>query len=212
MTVLDELGRHRLLPVLVIDRADDAPPLANALVAGGLPVMEVTFRTAAAEEAIRRVAARGDVLVGAGTVLSVELVKRAVDAGARYMVTPGFDPQVVEYCLAQGIPITPGTITPTDLSAALAMGVTTVKFFPAETFGGIRALRAVAAPFGMMRFVPTGGITPANLTDYLAFGPVLAVGGSWLATKDLLAAGRFDEIERLTAEAVALVRSAGRAS
>jgi len=207
MDVLQQLGTHRLLPILVIDDAAHAVPLADALVAGGLPVAEVTFRTPAAEAAIRTMAARGDVLVGAGTVLSVDLVKRAVDAGARYMVTPGFDPKVVGYCLENGIPITPGTITPTDLTTALNHGVTTVKFFPAESYGGVRTLRAIAAPFGQMRFVPTGGITPATLGEYLKFKPVLAVGGSWFATKELLNAGKFDEIERLTREAVQMVKA-----
>jgi 2-dehydro-3-deoxyphosphogluconate aldolase/(4S)-4-hydroxy-2-oxoglutarate aldolase len=183
-------------------------PLADALVAGGLPVMEVTFRTAAAEASIRSIARRGDVLIGAGTVLSVDLVKKAVDAGAKFMVTPGFDPKVVEYCVSNNIPITPGTITPTDLSMALNHGVTTVKFFPAESFGGLKTLKAIAAPFGMMKFLPTGGITPATLKDYLAFKPVLAVGGSWFATKELLSAGKYDEIAKLTREAVAMVKSA----
>jgi 2-dehydro-3-deoxyphosphogluconate aldolase/(4S)-4-hydroxy-2-oxoglutarate aldolase len=208
MTILETIGQHRLVPIITIDSADHALPLADALVAGGLPVMEVTFRTPAAEASIRAIAKRGDVLIGAGTVLSVDLVKKAVDAGATFMVTPGFDPKVVEYCVSNKIPITPGTITPTDLSMALNHGVTTVKFFPAESFGGIKTLKAIAAPFGMMTFLPTGGITPATLRDYLSFKPVLAVGGSWFATRELLAAGRYDEIARLTRDAVAMVKSA----
>ena len=203
LTVMQQLG---LVPVVEIPRADLALPLAQALVDAGLPSVEITFRTSAAEAAIELIASRfPDMLLGAGTVLSTDQVDRAVSAGARFVVAPGFSPRVVEHCLAKGVPIIPGVSTPTEVEAALARGVTTVKFFPAEAMGGVTYLRAIRAPYRGMRFVPTGGITLDNLPDYLAVDGVIACGGSWVAPKELLAAGDFKAIEKLTAAAVATV-------
>ena len=202
--VLEALGTHRLVPVVVLDDAADADGLAGALVAGGLPVAEVTFRTAAAEESIRVMAARGDVLVGAGTVLTVQQVDSAVAAGASYVVSPGLSRAVVERCGEHGVPVLPGAVTATEVQAALELGVSTVKFFPAGTSGGAKAIAALAAPFGGVSFVPTGGVGPANLHEYLALPSVHAVGGSWMVPKGLVAAREFDQVRALVAEAVAL--------
>lgn len=201
---LDRLTAARLVPVIVLDDAAHARPLAGALVEGGLPVAEVTFRTAAAAAAIGEMAADGRVLVGAGTVLRPEQVDEAVDAGARYVVSPGFSRAVVERCAERGVLALPGAVTATEVQAALAAGISTVKFFPADTSGGAAAIRALAAPFGDVRFVPTGGVGPANLADYLALPAVAAVGGSWMVPRDAVAAGRFDEVAGRVAEAVAL--------
>lgn len=204
MSILGALGARRLIPVVVLDDARHAEPLAAALVAGGLPVAEVTFRTAAAEDAIRAIAARGDMLVGAGTVLTIDQVDRAVAAGASYVVSPGLSRAVVERCREHGVLALPGAVTATEVQAALELGLTTVKFFPAGTSGGAAAIRALAAPFGGVTFVPTGGVGPANLREYLDIPAVLAVGGSWMVPRDALAAGDFARITALTAEAVAL--------
>lgn len=204
MTILDELARTRLVPVVVLDEARHAEPLAAALVAGGLPVAEVTFRTPAAEDAIRAIAARGDVLVGAGTVLTTEQVDRAVAAGARYVVSPGLSRAVVERCREHGVLALPGAVTATEVQAALELGLHAVKFFPAGTSGGAAAIKALAAPFPGLGFVPTGGIGPRDLREYLDISAVLAVGGSWMVPRDLVAAERFAEVTALTAEAVAL--------
>jgi 2-dehydro-3-deoxyphosphogluconate aldolase/(4S)-4-hydroxy-2-oxoglutarate aldolase len=189
---------------VVIDDAADADGLGGALVAGGLPVAEVTFRTAAAEDAIRVLAARGDVLVGAGTVLTVAQVDQAVAAGASYVVSPGLSRAVVERCAEHGVLALPGAVTATEVQAALELGLTTVKFFPAGTSGGAPAIAALAAPFGGVSFVPTGGIGPSNLHEYLAIPAVAAVGGSWMVPRDLIRAGDVDGIARLVADAVAL--------
>ncbi|MEE6283325.1 bifunctional 4-hydroxy-2-oxoglutarate aldolase/2-dehydro-3-deoxy-phosphogluconate aldolase [Georgenia sp. MJ170] len=207
MSVLSSLSAARLVPVVVLDDAAHADALAGALVAGGLPVAEVTFRTAAAADAIRAMADRGDILVGAGTVLTVGQVDEAVAAGATYVVSPGLSRAVVERCQEHGVLPLPGAVSATEIQAALELGLDTVKFFPAGTSGGAPAIKALTAPFGGVRFVPTGGIGPANLADYLAIDAVAAVGGSWMAPRDLVAAGRFDEITRLTAAAVALAAS-----
>ena len=182
--------------------------MAEALVAGGLPIAEVTFRTAAAAESIAIMAKRGDLLVGAGTVLNVDTVKKAVDCGAKFIVSPGFNPKVVSYCVAHEIPITPGTSSATDIEAALDHGLTTVKFFPAEAIGGLKLLKALSAPYGMMSFMPTGGITPENVTEYLKFPKVLACGGSWMVTKELLAGKQFQKIAELSKQAVASAKAA----
>jgi 2-dehydro-3-deoxyphosphogluconate aldolase / (4S)-4-hydroxy-2-oxoglutarate aldolase len=204
MDVLAALSAARLVPVVVLDDAADADALAGALVAGGLPVAEVTFRTTAAQDSIRSMAARGDILVGAGTVLTVAQVDQAVAAGARFVVSPGLSRAVVERCGELGVLALPGAVTATEVQAALELGVTTVKFFPAGTSGGAAAIRALAAPFGGVRFVPTGGVGPKNLADYLSLPVVAAVGGSWMVPRDLVKAGDFAGIERLTANAVAL--------
>ena len=208
MDILKQLETYRLIPVIAIDKADDAGPLAEALVAGGLPVAEVTFRTAAAEASIKTMSKRGDLVLGAGTVLNVDTVKKAVDAGATYIVSPGFNPKVVSYCVQNKIPITPGVATPTEIEFALDHGLSVVKFFPAEAIGGLKTLKAVAAPYSMMRFVPTGGITDKNVGEYLAFKPVIACGGSWMVAKELLSAGNWAEVTRLTKDAVSAAKSA----
>lgn len=203
---LDRLAAARLVPVVVLDDAAHARPLAGALAEGGLPVAEVTFRTAAAAEAIAEMAADGRVLIGAGTVLTPAQVDQAVDAGARYVVSPGFSRDVVDRCAERGVLALPGAVTATEIQAALAAGITTVKFFPAETSGGAGAIKALSAPFGDVRFVPTGGIGPKNLAEYLDLPAVTAVGGSWMVPRDLIAAGRFAEVTAKVAEAVALTR------
>jgi len=195
------------MPVIVIDSVEHALPLADALVAGGLPVAEVTMRTSAAAESIRRMSGRGGLLLGAGTVLSVDLCKQALDCGAQYIVTPGLNPKVVDYCVARGVPITPGVSTCTEIEMALDLGVSTVKFFPAESIGGSRALKAMCAPYAHVKFIPTGGITLLTLPGYLEIKQVVAVGGSWMVAKELLSSERFDEVERLTREAVELVKA-----
>lgn len=206
-TVLDKLAHFRLVPVVVLDDAYRADGLASALVAGGLPVAEVTFRTDAAEESIRIMAARGDVLVGAGTVLTVDQVDRAVNAGATYVVSPGLSSAVVERCSEHGVTVLPGVVTATEVQAALEMGISTVKFFPAGTSGGAKAIAALAAPFGGVLFVPTGGVGPANLHEYLSMPSVLAVGGSWMVPRDKIAAGQWNDVKALVADAVALAAS-----
>ncbi|WP_413452482.1 bifunctional 4-hydroxy-2-oxoglutarate aldolase/2-dehydro-3-deoxy-phosphogluconate aldolase [Georgenia phoenicis] len=206
MDVFSELTAARLVPVVVLDDAAHADALAAALVEGGLPVAEVTFRTAAAPDAIRAMADRGDILVGAGTVLTPQQVDQAVEAGARYVVSPGLSRAVVERCREHGVLPLPGAVTATEVQAALELGLDTVKFFPAGTSGGAAAIKALSAPFGGVRFVPTGGVGAKNLHEYLDIDAVVAVGGSWMAPRDLVAAGQFDQITTLTAEAVALAR------
>lgn len=206
--ILSRIAALRVVPVISIEEAADAPALGDALAAGGLPIAEITFRTHAAEQTIRLLTARTDLLVGAGTVLNVDTARRAVDAGAKFIVSPGFNPKVVSWCVKSGVTITPGTATPTDIEMALDHGLTVVKFFPAEQLGGLRMLKAVAAPYGMMRFMPTGGIGAENIADYLRFPKVIACGGSWMATKELIAARRFDRITELTRQAVELSRTA----
>lgn len=199
-TRISELG---IVPVVKIEDARHAVPLAQALKQGGLPVAEITFRTDAAEEAIRAIAGNEpDILLGAGTVLTMDQAKRAIDAGARFIVAPGLNPKVVRYCLDQNVPITPGISNPTDIEAALDLGLNVLKFFPAEAFGGLKTLKAMSAPYGMIRFIPTGGINAGNLNDYLAFPKVLACGGSWMVKADLIAAEKFATIVDLVREAV----------
>lgn len=206
-TVLERLGRIGIVPVVVLNNAKDAGPLAEALCEGGLPCAEVTFRTEAAEASIRVMAERyPQMLVGAGTVLTTEQVDRAVAAGAGFVVSPGLNPRVVEHCLDKGIPIIPGTQTPSEMERALELGLDVVKFFPAEPAGGIKMIQAVAAPYTMLRFVPTGGINPENAGEYLGCECVLACGGSWMVKGSFIDAGRFDEIRKMTADAAAMVR------
>jgi 2-dehydro-3-deoxyphosphogluconate aldolase / (4S)-4-hydroxy-2-oxoglutarate aldolase len=203
--VLDRLAAHRLVPVVVLDEARDAGPLADALVAGGLPVAEVTFRTPAAADAIRAMADRGgDVLVGAGTVVTCAQVDAAVAAGARYLVSPGTSRAVVERAQERGVPVLPGAVTATEVQAALDLGLDTVKFFPAGTSGGSAAIAALAAPFAGVRFVPTGGVGPGNLDQYLALPCVAAVGGSWMVPRDRVRDGDLAGVRTLVADAVAL--------
>lgn len=198
--VLDELRRLRIVPLIVIDDPAKAGHLARALVEGGLPCAEIAFRTAGAAEALRRIAAEHpEVLVGAGTVLTPDQAAEAQSAGARFIVSPGLNPRVVDYCQAHDLPVFPGVCTPTEIGAALDLGLHVLKFFPAEPMGGLSYLKAVAAPFGGVEFIPTGGITTAHVHAYLAFRPVLAVGGSWMAMQAWIAAGEFDRI-RLEAQ------------
>ena len=206
--VLKRIAELKLIPMVVLDHAEHAAPFGDALVAGGLPIAEVTFRTPAAEQAIRTLAQRGDLLVGAGTVLSTELADRAVDAGAQFIVAPGTNPNVVTHVLDRGIMMIPGVVTPTDIELAMSLGASVLKFFPAESMGGVATLKALAGPYPDVRFVPTGGITPELLPSYLKRPSVLACGGSWLAPRDLLAAGRFDAVKVLAEQAVKLLSGA----
>ena len=204
---LKQIGSTGIVPVVVLNKADDAEPLAQALVNGGLPCAEVTFRTDAAEESIRRIAKKfPEMFVGAGTVLTTEQADRAVGAGAKFIVSPGLNPKVVEHCLKKGYPITPGIMTPTELEMALGFGLDVVKFFPAENAGGLKMIKAMSAPYTMMKFMPTGGINATNVRNYLACNKILACGGSWMVKGDLISAGNFAEIEKLTREAAAIVK------
>ncbi len=204
---LVQIGKTGIVPVVVLNNASDAEPLAEALINGGLPCAEVTFRTEAAEDSIKLMSKKfPEMFVGAGTVLTTEQVDRAIGAGAKFIVSPGFNPKVVEYCLKNNYPITPGIMTPTELEMALGFGLDVVKFFPAENAGGLKMIKAMSAPYTMMKFMPTGGINAANVGDYLACDKILACGGSWMVKGDLIKGGNFAEIEKLTAEAAEIVR------
>jgi 2-dehydro-3-deoxyphosphogluconate aldolase/(4S)-4-hydroxy-2-oxoglutarate aldolase len=205
---LRQIKQYRMVPVIVIDDAQNAEPLAAALIEGGLPCAEVTFRTPGAADALRRIArAYPDMLVGAGTVLTTEQAARARDAGAKFIVAPGFNPAVVDWCLENDVPVYPGVCTPTEIEMALAKGLTTVKFFPAEPIGGLSYLKAIAAPYGMIEFIPTGGITGNNIADYLGFRNVAACGGSWMAPAAWIAAGEFERVRDETQRAVRIVEA-----
>lgn len=207
LPILSQLAHHKVIPVIALEDAASAEPLAHALASAGLPVAEVTFRTAAAESSIRTMAKIPGMIVGAGTVLNIDTVKRATDAGATFIVSPGLNPKVVKYCTDNNIPITPGAVTPTEIEAALDLGLTTIKFFPADTYGGLRAIKALSAPYSMLRFIPTGGVNPTNLPEYLATKSILACGGSWMVTKELLSTQNWPEISRLTKEAVTIAQA-----
>lgn len=201
--MLIKIQKMGIVPVVKLDRAEDALPLAKALNDGGLPCAEITFRTAAAEEAIRIMRqAYPDMLIGAGTVLTTEQVDKAVNAGATFIVSPGFNPKVVKYCVDKNIPITPGCSSPSDIEAAIELGLEVVKFFPAEAAGGLPMIKAMSAPYVNMKFMPTGGINAKNLLSYLDFNKVIACGGSWMVSDDLIKAGDFAKITALTKEAV----------
>lgn len=205
--VLEEIQKIGIVPVVVLNDAKDAEPLARALVEGGLPCAEVTFRTDAAEESIRIIAEKyQQMLVGAGTVLTTEQVDRAVAAGAKFIVSPGFNPKVVSYCIDKNIPVTPGTQTPSEMEQAIEMGLDVVKFFPAEPAGGLKMIKAVAAPYTMLKFMPTGGINLGNVEEYLKYDRILACGGSWMVKGDLIKAGKFDEIQQMTKDAAEMVK------
>ena len=205
-TVAEKIAGFGVVPVVVLDDVKDAAPLAKALVEGGLPCAEVTFRTAAAEESIRIMATEyPDMFVGAGTVLTIEQVDRAVAAGAKFIVSPGFDPEIVDYCLEKEIPVFPGCITPSEVAQAVKRGLKVVKFFPAEQFGGVATIKAMAAPYVGLKFMPTGGVSAKNLESYLSCDKIIACGGSWMVKGDLVKAGKFDEIKAMTEEAVKLV-------
>ncbi len=205
--VHEQLAKLKLIPVVSIDHAQDAVPLGKALLAGGLPCAEITFRTDAAEDAIRALGGRSDILLGAGTVLSVDQVNRAHDAGASFIVAPGTNPKVIERCLELNLPVFPGVATPTDIELARSFGLRTLKFFPAEALGGLDTLKAMAAPYGDVMFVPTGGITPVNLPAYLAHPSVVACGGSWMVKPQFLKAQQFDKITELCQDAVQIAAS-----
>ena len=204
---LSTITARRIIPVVVLNSADRADGLAQALVEGGLPVAEVTFRTDAAAESIAIMARRGDVLVGAGTVLDVEQVHRALDAGAGFIVSPGYNQAVVDECLGLGVPVLPGTATPSDVTAAVNSGLDTVKFFPAGAFGGARTIKALSGPFPQVRFIPTGGVSAETAGEYLALDCVPAVGGSWMVPAGLVDAGEFDQVTRLVSESVDAVKA-----
>lgn len=208
---LRALRKTRLVPVIVLQDATKARPLAAALANGGLPIAEITFRTDAAAEAIRSIAEDDRVLVGAGTVVSPDQVDLAVSAGARFVVSPGFSTAVVERCAHHGVLALPGVATATETQRAVEAGITTVKFFPAESSGGAAAIKALSAPFPQVRFVPTGGIDPTNLKTYLALDSVVAVGGSWMVPPEAVAEGRFEWITRLVAETVEATVHSGAA-
>ena len=203
MDIIKELSLIGIVPVIKIDDAKDAAPLAKALVEGGLPCAEVTFRTAAAKEAIAIIAREyPDMIVGAGTVLTKAQVDDAIEAGAKFIVSPGFNPEIVKYCQEKGCPIVPGINNPTGIEAALELGLKTVKFFPAEQSGGLEMIKAMSAPYGGVTFMPTGGVNPKNVNDYLAFSKIICCGGSWMVKPDMIAAGDFDGIKKLVREAV----------
>lgn len=204
----ESLKKIRIIPVVKIQDAAHAEPLAQALLEGGIPCAEITFRTEAAMEALRVIAKLGKLLVGAGTVFTIDQAQAALDAGATYLVSPGFNPSVVEYCLKHEIPIIPGVATPTEIALALEYGLEVLKFFPAEAFGGLKTLKALSAPYGQVQFIPTGGISPHNLAAYLQFPQVLACGGSWMVKPDFIAQKDFASIVRLSQEAVALAHGA----
>jgi 2-dehydro-3-deoxyphosphogluconate aldolase/(4S)-4-hydroxy-2-oxoglutarate aldolase len=204
--MLTKLQRMGIVPVVKLDDAKDSVPLAKALCEGGLPCAEITFRTSAAEESIRLMRqAYPDMLIGAGTVLTTEQVDQAVNAGATFIVSPGLNPKVVRYCVERNIPITPGCTNPSDIEAAIELGLEVVKFFPAEAAGGLAMIKAMAAPYVNMKFMPTGGINTKNLISYLDFNKVIACGGSWMVSDELVKAGDFEKIKQLTREAVNLM-------
>jgi 2-dehydro-3-deoxyphosphogluconate aldolase / (4S)-4-hydroxy-2-oxoglutarate aldolase len=208
MSVLDTLRNLKLVPVIVIDNPDSAPALGRALAEGGLPCAEVTFRTRSAREALSRLTAEcPDVLAGAGTVLTPGQAKEALDAGAKFIVAPGFSPAVVDYCLENEVPVFPGVATPSEIEAALCRGLKVLKFFPAEPLGGVSYLKAISAPYGALEFMPTGGISVKNVGSYLSFSKVVACGGSWMAPAEWIAAGEFGRIADEVKKAVATVQS-----
>ena len=206
MNVSETIQKMGVVPVVVLNDTKDAAPLAKALAEGGLPCAEVTFRTEAAEESIRIMTTEyPEMFVGAGTVLTIDQVDRAVAAGAKFIVSPGFDPEIVDYCLEKDIPVYPGCITPSEVAQAVKRGLKVIKFFPAEQFGGVSTIKALAAPYTGVKFMPTGGVSAKNLESYLSFDKIVACGGSWMVKGDLVKAGKFDEITELVKEAVQLV-------
>lgn len=206
-TMNEKIAEFGVVPVVVLEDVKDAKPLADALVKGGLPCAEVTFRTDAAEESIRvMVEEYPDMLVGAGTVLTISQVDRAVDAGAKFIVSPGFDAEIVDYCIKKEIPVFPGCITPSEVAQAVKRGLRVVKFFPAEQFGGVDTIKALAAPYTTVKFMPTGGVNAGNLKNYLSCDKIVCCGGSWMVKGDLIKAGNFKKICELTAEATEMVK------
>lgn len=211
LVVLQLMKKSGVIPVVVLDDTAQALPTANALLAGGVSVMEITFRTAAAASSIKAVSEScPEMLVGAGTVVTLEQCKQALECGAKFIVSPGFDPEVVSWCVERNIPITPGCVTPTEIMTAMKLGLNVVKFFPAGVYGGLKAMKALAAPFGGVKFIPTGGVDAKNLKEYLEAPFVHAVGGSWLCPKKEIAAGNFDAVTALCREASEIVKEVRR--
>lgn len=207
MDIIERLGQLGVIPVVKIDDARHAPRLAQALITGGLPCVEITFRTSAAAEAIRSICeSEAEMIVGAGTVLSVNQAQEAVEAGARFVVSPGFDPKVVNWCLKRKVPIIPGIATATEALMALGKGLSVLKFFPCEALGGIAMLKAISATLAGVKYVPTGGISASNMASYLQLPFVHAVAGSWLATSKMISVEAFDDIARFASEAVGVVQ------
>lgn len=205
----EDIERIGVVPVVVLDRVEDALPVADVLVRGGLPAAEVTFRTDCAADAIHEMSQKcPGLLVGAGTVLTLEQARRAVDAGARYIVSPGYNMEVVDWCLGNGVPVLPAGVTPTEVTALVNKGLEVTKFFPAAQFGGLGTIKALASVFVGHRFMPTGGVSAANLGEYLACPAIIACGGTWMVKPDLVRAGAFDRMLGLTSEAAQLVREA----
>ena len=206
MNILNEISKIGIVPVIALHDAQSAVPLAQALIKGGLPCAEVTFRTDAAEESIRQMSQNcPDMLVGAGTILTPQQADRAVAAGAKFLVSPGLNEEVVKHCQKIGVPIIPGVATPSEVEKALSLGLTTLKFFPAEAAGGLPMIKAMCAPYSQVKFMPTGGINAKNLNSYLSFKKVIACGGSWMVSQELIKSGNFAEITRLSKEAVAVM-------
>lgn len=206
--IFQSLAHTRIVPVIVINDVSKAVPLANALCEGGLPCAEITFRTEAAADAIRAITKEfPEMLVGAGTILTSVQVDEAVAAGAKFIVAPGLNPATIRHCFLKGVPMLPGVCTPTEIEQGISLGLETLKFFPAEAAGGVAMLKALSAPYSKVRFVPTGGLSPANLREYLGIKSVLACGGNWFVKDELIAAGDFAKITELTREAVALAQS-----
>lgn len=210
--VMSEIAKQiealKVVPVVAIESVDDAERLADALTAGGIPCAEITLRTEAGLPAIAALSKRSDFLVGAGTVNNAKQAAAVTDAGSKFIVAPGFNPRTVKWCVDNNVPVFPGTSSPTDLEQALEFGLDVVKFFPAEAMGGVKTLKAFHGPYRSIRFMPTGGISMSNLLDYLSLPYVIGCGGSWMAKSNLIAEGRFDEITRLAAETVQLVKKA----
>ena len=205
--ILAKIQEIGIIPVVVLDRVEDAIPLGKALVEGGLPCAEVTFRTEAAEECIRVMSENfPELFVGAGTVLTTEQVDRAVAAGAKFVVSPGLNPRIVKYCVEKGVVIVPGCANPSDIEQALENGVEVVKFFPAEAIGGLKLIKAMAAPYVGVKFMPTGGINANNVREYLAYDRIVACGGSWMVSGKMIKEGKFDEITALVKEAAEIVK------
>ena len=207
MDIMQKLEQAGIIPVVVLDRTEDAVPTAKALLKGGIGVMEITFRTAAARDALRAVAENvPEMIVGAGTVLNVAQCEAASQAGAQFIVSPGLDIPLTESCIREGLAVIPGCVTPSEIMAILALGLKTVKFFPASVYGGLDAMKALSGPFPGLKFIPTGGVNAGNLREYIAAPFISAAGGSWMCKKADIAAGKFDQISALSEEAVRIIR------
>ena len=204
--ITKQIEEIKVMPVVAIESVDDAQRLADALIAGGIPCAEITLRTDAGIAVIESLSDRSDFLVGAGTVHNADKAKAVTDVGSKFVVAPGFNPKTVSWCVDNKVPVFPGTSSPTDLEHALEFGLEVVKFFPAEAMGGVKTLKAFHGPYRSLRFMPTGGVSTSNLADYLSLPYVIACGGSWMVKGDMIAAGRFDEITRIAAETVQLVK------